>query len=505
MNFFSVALNSLGFTSTPKAKADASPSAGTGWGGWPRFFDAADPSNLNSNFGNNTPRDFQDDARKWDYDLIVSASRRLYANSGISRIIDDKALYSVGRAWRPRFMGKNIAWGQKATDWLEQSYYPICDVRGRNYDFQTNLHLDSVNVDVSGDFGKLLTESESGFPQTQRIPSHRINSGEYPDGEAMKDGPYQGLVIRQGVVYNRVGRPVAYGITTDEGWELISARDLIHVFDPQWYDQGRGLPALTPVLEDMKSLKRTQGFEQMAMEILSNIGLVEENPEGMADVTDPRNRLLSGATPGNAATTTAPVMTQTLLGGLIRFFKSNSGSKLSTLQHGRPGPNWESFWDRIIKGAVMATSWSYEVAWKLNTLGGAALCAAFNKCNRACQDRQDVLRPGAKQEVQYAIAKAIKIGALDESDEWYLWEFTMPGEMTADIGREQAQDRADYLAKITSLHDILTPQGKTVDDHLRQLATEELRRIEIGKEMGVSPIILGQQPKNETTTVSEKV
>ena len=72
-----------------------------------------------------------------------------------------------------------------------------------------------------------------------------------------------------------------------------------------------------------------------------------------------------------------------------------------------------------------------------------------------------------------------------------MWDFTLPAFITADIGREAQQDREDYKLQITTLEEILAPQGITVEQHLRQLAHEHKLREEIAKEEGVPTSALG--------------
>lgn len=495
------------------AKPAAAPraSAFSGFGGFTatgwRFMEAVDQDGTVPLI-NGTPRDFDKDVPLYDRNVLVQASRRLYANCGIVKAADDKATYAVGNGWDPLFLGKDKDWGRQASDWLKQKYFPISDVRGGIYDFKTNLHLDSVNIDVSGDFGILSVRAPSGWPMTQRVPSHRIDSCGASEGKPLETGKYQGLIIRQGVIYNAFGRAVGYRIRTDDeaGYQDVSARDFFFCMDPAWYDQGRGVPAYAHAIKDLLSLKSAHGFEAMAMNILSAIGLIEENETGGPDPTEMfRNEAInSGNTTGPAPAKQDLPFVKTMFGGLVRFFRSQTGSKLSTLQHSRPGPNWESFWNRIVKMACAGTGWPYELLWNLSSLGGAALRSALGRANRAVQDRQNLLRPAAKWEVQRAIAAAIELGELPFSPDWWRWDFVMPPALTVDAGRDAQQDREDYKLKITTLEDILAPEGKTVEQHYETLADEYLLLQEVAERRGVPPDALGQAPKPTVITETLK-
>ncbi len=118
----------------------------------------------------------------------------------------------------------------------------------------------------------------------------------------LSSGPYKGMRQSQGVVTNDVGQAVAYHVlgATPSQDQFISARDLIQVFDPRWADQVRGFPVFMHALLDLRDLRQIQGYEKIAAELISSIGLVEWNETGAPDMS-PENVLkgtpLVGANP----------------------------------------------------------------------------------------------------------------------------------------------------------------------------------------------------------------
>jgi len=303
----------------------------------------------------------------YDWRTVVSASRRLYGNMGIPKgAIGQKATFSTVGGWLPVYRGRNKKWGELATAWLVEKWYPICEVRGGAFDFVTTLKIDSETIDKDGGFGVLLTETADGFPLTQRIPIHRFG-GRYDDRETvLTDGPYKGCKLHQGIIYNVKGRPVAFRIYEDpvnidasiSDYQDISARQLIHVYDPEWYDQGHGFPAFTFCLNDLRDMKQSKEWEQLAMLIASSIGLIEHNESGQPDPNDPAT-LMNGSNP-----TATGVKTMTLEGGMYRYFRANSGSKLETLTTDRPSDTWDRFNDRLTRSALLGINWPYSLAWK---------------------------------------------------------------------------------------------------------------------------------------------
>ncbi len=416
-----------------------------------------------------------------DWLTLLSDSRKLYSNLGpVTGAIDDKATYSIGRAWNPKFLGKDREWGKQAEEWLREMWYPMADVRGGMFDFKTDLWLSSVSIDRDGEIYIYLTESEDGWPQIQLFPAHMIGQRDLTE-PIVKDGPYQGLRVIQGVIVNAFGRAVAYNVMgeTKEQDQIISARDLIQIFDPKWADQVRGFPAFMHALLDLKDLRTVQGYEKIAAMLMSSVGLIEHNELGVPDMSSPA-AVLNGASPFVGPSTGATVTTQQFNGGTAHFFRSGTGSKLESLKNERPGANVTDFMDRLIRNALTGAGWPFELTWDASKLGGANIRLLIAKAMRAVEDRQDLIRSPAKRIVGYAVAKAIKTGRIPPNDEWYKWGFGLPARMTADYGREAAADLNDLNAGVQTLSGILAEEGKDIDQHITERKEDNEKLVAAG-------------------------
>ena len=408
-----------------------------------------------------------------DWRILVSDSRKIYANVGPAKAaIDDRAMYSVGRSWLPKFEGENREWGETARNWLVDEWYPIAEVRGT--DFQSSLNLISIATDRDGDVFVLFTESEDGYPQFQIIPAHMV--GQRNNEAVVKDGPYRGLAISHGVITNKVGRAVAYRVLgPDRDGKAdtdISARDMVQIFDPTFTDQLRGFPAFTHALLDLKDLRMVQGYEKMAAAIASSIGLVEHNELGSADPGDPLVALASRLNETGTTTTTTDIVTSEHSGGMVKYFKSGSGGKLEQLENNRPGEGWERLMNRLIRNACAGAGWPYELTWDSSALGGANVRLIVAKAMRSVEDRQDLLRPFARRFVGWAVAKQIKRGKLAASEDWWKWGFTLPARMSVDYGRDGNSVREDYKLGLSNLGDILAEEGRELHQHIKERAAE---------------------------------
>jgi hypothetical protein len=411
------------------------------------------------------------DVNMHDRRQLVSDSRKLYANLGPARgAINAKGIYSVGRSWLPRFEGTDTAWGEQARAWLIDQWYPIADIQGR--DFQTSLFLLSISVDRDGDMAGMLTEYEDGFPAIQLVGSMQIGHREgLVDADSrIKQGKYRGLRMIEGVVLNEAGRAVAYRVlgADAKGADdvFVSARDMQLLLEPEYADQVRGFPGFSSAILDLKDLRMVQGYEKQATALCSAWALMEYNETGGPDLADPSVALRTGGQLLGATTV------RDMAGGLVKHFKANSGGKLEMLKNDRPGDAWEKFMNRLIRNAMTGIGWPYELGWDISELKGANGRMMLATAMRAVEDRQDLLRPFAKRAVGYACAKAIKQGILDPSEDWWRWGFTVPARMTADYGRDKAQDREDYLAGITNLTELCQERGIDFAQHVAQRAAE---------------------------------
>lgn len=422
---------------------------------------------------------FKDDFEKlipdMDRQFIVSGSRKLFQNFGpISGAIIQKADNAVGRAWDPKFTGEDGEWGRIAKEWLKDQWYGNCDVRGRAWDFKTLLWLDSVAVDRDGDFLIYLTEAESGYPLTQRISVNRIGQRHW--ASEVPDGPYKGAKISHGVIRNKVNRPIAYCILGDkvEDDQIIPADRCIHVFDPLWHDQVRGIPSFSGAIKLIYGSLTATEREQMNQLVRSSISLIEYNETGGPDLDDPTISLPTGGDgqPGTPAVAS-------MAGGMIKYFRANSGGKLEAIDNNNPGDMWDRFQDRVVRTAMSGINWPYELVWKASEVNAALVRNIQERARMSVEDRQDVIKSPALFQIRYAIAKAIKVGILPKpknQSDWWRWDFGMPRKFSIDPGREAQQRRADYRAGLRNRTSIISEEGGDVEEVENERVEEVVRR-----------------------------
>jgi capsid protein len=407
---------------------------------------------------------------------LMSHARRIFLNFGpVKNAINQRSMYSVGRAFVPQFKGADMDFGTVATDWLINTFYAIGDTCGGVHDFKTNLYGMSTAMDVDGEVFVLLTETAGGFPQYQVIPSHRIGNPMGTEGHKMRGG-----IIRDGIIYYPSGAPKEYGFLNENGMlvEWIPAANVIHLYDPEWQYQKRGLTALTHCINDCRDILQSVEWERLAMMQMSSISLVEYNEKGGPDSDDPYNALVGNADLNGGMTV------ETLDGGTVRYFKSNSGGKIETLVNNRPGNPFMDFHDRLLKSSFAGLNWPYAFYSGHMAGGGTAQRTEIAMAQRSIEDRQDLLFYAAKRIVSYAIAKAQKRGDLPASPDWWRWDFSTPPKLTIDDGRVMKELESAYKLGFKSASEITAAMGKQYKDVITQKAEESAMRQVIAREVG---------------------
>lgn len=417
---------------------------------------------------------------KYDRQTLQSASRTLYLNSplmvGASNQI---GIYAVGNAWLPTYKGKDKAFGDAAKYWLKDEWYPICNIDGDIADFTSDIFVDSVSLDRDGEVFEYFTASKSGYPQIQQIPSHRISSGELPDG-IQKNGKYKGYDLYDGIVYwPNTSIPIAYSLCDIDGKhkQFIEKKFILHVFDRYWPEQRRGLPLFWHSLNNLRDILQSEEWERAHLLNMSADSYTIENETGGPDPEDPTY------TPGDCGN----LAVQFIQGGRIRYVKAGAGEKVTHTPNFRPGNPWHEFYDMqarqcLVGACLPATLWKPSGQ-------GTAQREDIGKACRFVEDRQSTLEKIAKWRVTKAIAWAMKNDRIPQSSDWWNWSFTKPPKLTIDDGRSLKEKMELYdkgLINATSIMgELSTDYDESIDER-----TEEAAKL-----------LLKIQEKNEKYTV----
>jgi hypothetical protein len=411
--------------------------------------------------------------------------------------VQQKSHYVTQAGFAPVFTGRDKAWGRVARAALIQAH-KVIDVRGGLYHWNKNWQIGCTMLDIDGGFFVVRGETETGFPQLQFLEAHRIGSRYGSLEDTVQSGPYRGLRILNGIIYNRKGREVAYRVLGEipEQDRDISALDMHHVADPRWFSDGRPFPTIAYSILDWYDAKEARGFQRTKQKVNSAITMVESTVDGKAPDNDPwGNHLRGGTAAPRVGTAAAPIepKIQLLGGGLIRYVKAGLGS-IQSHTDTTPGDGWLKFDQRIIAGAFIGMDWRAEML-DPSALGGAATRGFGDQINTSIYSRWGALVPHVYADEMYILRKLIKRGDLPDHDEWWHWGYVPPAEFTVDGGRSNKIDIDNVLAGTDALQFIVGRYGRTMEEVYRAQAEDFKLRTEIAQEEGIPIEQLGSPDK----------
>jgi hypothetical protein len=409
--------------------------------------------------------------------------------------VQQKSHYVTQAGFAPVFSGRDKAWGREARAALVQAH-KVIDVRGPLFHWNKNWQIGCTMLDIDGGFFTVRGETETGYPQMQFLEAHRIGSRNGTLENEVTTGPYKGLRILNGIIYNAKGREVAYRVlgSRPDFDRDISALDMHHVASPRWFSDGRPFPTIAYSILDWYDAKEARGFQKTKQKVNSAITMTETNESGKAPVDPWGNQLDATARAKQSVTGTASApltpTIQVLAGGLIRYVKAGTG-KIESHADNTPGDGWLRFDERIVAGAFVGMDWRAEMLNLSATGGGAPTRAFADQINTSVFSRWGDLVPHVYADDMWILRKLIKRGDLRDHDEWWKWGYVPPADFTVDGGRTNKSDIENVLAGTEALQFISGRFGRTQEEVYRAQAEDFKLREEIAKEEGIPIDALG--------------
>lgn len=403
----------------------------------------------------------------------------------------------------PQFKGEDVAWGELAEEYLKEND-KISNVRGHPYTTQETERQIVLGAFRVGDLYVLNTESASGVPQHQVIPSHRIGSG--VTESTVQGGPWDGAKIHDGVILNEQLRPVAYRyLVSDTGWsrgqvlrseriddangfpqqvrylgpigELlyvdISARTMHQAYLPVWEDQVRGYSILGASVFNWQDMREARAFDMINRKLAASRAIIEYNDPGEADsgtiLDDPDS---DRSDDDNNVTS---LHNEKVDGVTVSYFRAKSGSRIEAMEDKRPTSEQQEFENTIIRSELHAIGWSYDFSYNPNNVKGAMARVVVDRINRRAKNlRNRLVIPWRRRFDLFRIAKAMKNGDLPFNDEWFKWSYSGHTPITADAKYDADVDINTSRAGMNTLQLVANKRNFDWKD-LRRQREEEAR------------------------------
>lgn len=433
---------------------------------------------------------------------LMSAARFIYGNHpDVSGATDQMVNLAVGQTFRIQYTGRNRAWGEQMEESILQ-HDKICNVRGYPFDFAGDIKLDITSIIRDGDSTTLFVENEEGYPLYQGIPAHRIGCRGHTQ-EIVEGGPYGGSQIVNGVILNDVGRIIALriykGDHTNDEFEDVPIESACFTFEPRFYDQGRGVTWFASAINTLMDRAEIRQFLRLGIKAEAATALIEENESGQAMDTA---RARQSAKP--TADNPKQPFVQELFGGQIRYFKANTGSKITAVNSRRPATETMNFDFEMLRASLESIGWPVEM-YDPSRSGGAPTRLRIAMAAKTLERIQKLAKQIAYRRHLFVIASKIKRGELSPDPDFFKFTHQMPGSVTADNGRDVKADISLYLMGAINLSQLSALYGNDMEDTLRAKGREAALKYEIAEEnkVPVTDIQLLTANANDPSAMNE--
>lgn len=330
-----------------------------------------------------------------------------------------------------------------------------------------------------------------GLPRIQLIEAHRI--GTPPDMRGR-----EGRDVIDGVQFDLdengtpTGRPLQYWLRVDQTanqmppwstppatmgiWEPIPADQIIHLFDPLRPGMKRGLPRMTPVMNDIHDLEDFQMLEMKAAKAAAEIANVVTNKTGEANSQQLRRQKMqiqSQDAAGNPVTKTNPFYYEVTMGGRTTYFVN--GEKIEQFKSDRPSIATQWYWDYLVRKVCAGVGISALFVMPFS-LQGTVTRADLDIATSFFRSRSAIIAAVLREIYIWAMSWAVKFDRNLKMDgipkEWWHVHVRPPRAPNVDVGRNSAAIISEVNAGIRTFQDVCAEMGHDWRQMMDQKAAE---------------------------------
>lgn len=451
-------------------------------------------------------------------ELLVRWSREMDAQLPfIKAAVNALADFSIGNAYDPQYHGKKKEWWKVAQDWLMESFYPNCNVRGSHYDFKTCLKIENGLLAIDGDYLVVFGE-ENGFPKFQIIQNNRIRS-QTKDNTVVTEGKYKGCIVSDGVYYTPQGKAVAYHVQNAGNMVnnlaentpdiVFSARDAHLIFDPKFIDKTRGVPAIGAAILQALSIQELDMYLMEKIKIQSTIALVEKTPSGEAPLElqqtlEALNQQGTEFGAFNPSPNTHAV--DIVQGSQIRYVHAEGGD-IKSLDGNAPGNETQDYMARLETQVLSTLGIPHQLIYSTDKTTGRMTSGVAEIMRSAVKRRQYLMDKTAKFRIAWALAKAMESGDIPRNDDENIFNnitMTHPEEFTLDKKYDASIILNNMEAGVSTFNDTTTQLfNRSAEDTLEIQKNEQIMFYTKAKEVAkatdipVETVIQGWRTQNK--------
>lgn len=418
-----------------------------------------------------------------DLVTIRERSRDIYQNDAMGGAIDGKVNHVIGTGHTPqsRITSADGLLTDEEADELSQQieevyrrWSPRADRTGRRSLWMMSRlaarhnEFDGESFTVLSDVGR----ADKPIPlAVQVVDPERVNTPPKFSGDPL---------VRMGIRYAENGEIVGYyvqrkhpGDTKDVSleYDFVTADRMLHVFEPWFAEQSRGLPWMTRALNRARDAKDYDEATILGAQIEQCYAGFIKPAVGTGYLS------AAGASSGTASGRRL----EDIVPGTIRHL--DPGEEVTFGNPSRPGNGFAPFMEWNYRRVAAAINWPYEMVVKnWNGLSFAAGRLVLTDAKKATQVAQQMMREMWLSRIWHRLVdEAVIVGAVDIDPRLYLadpepfrrhawippkWEYALnPGE-------EVSADVSEVANNMALLEDKLGKRGHDLEEFIARRARE---------------------------------
>jgi capsid protein len=454
-------------------------------------------------------KDTKFDLTGWDLQWVRAKSRYFYSNNGLACGLIDGLANLIGYL-RPRPTSPNADWNKRmSTLFTDLAFNPLVFDRAGKYDFRQWQIQNNICRLKDGDMLSVLTETPGGIARVAIYESHQIGTpaGGIADVKKIQDGIFKDD-------FGRMNGLAIIDPTDLTKYSYVAPNDAIFFARFRSPSQCRGFPVLSNVLNHLHDRVDIWANFKTNMKASSEVLMYEKRA---ADSTSPLQRNIFGATQTvNAGTVVTPTnqtglsdstdgnnppINRTVVYDVEALKQQGSipelapGNSLELLHDTRPAPDQRAFLDDLVRDICIGAGVDSEIIWNIIGQTGPSVRYLMAKLKRFITQEHVRLQLICQRFYVYFVAKAIKNGLIESTDQWWRCQWIPQADMTIDEGRI-GKLQIDQLRIMATTHDeIWHGAGGDADDaydaHLDRMARWRDKAVARGFTGGLADVIPG--------------
>lgn len=402
-------------------------------------------------------QDAKYDASKATRLELVRKSRYFEKNNAIyNRLADLFCNYTAGTGLQVMPNSVDAEWNRKAKEWWDGWCRQPSLTNRQSFGAMVNTIARTWFVD--GECFIVRTRGASGRPRIQLFEGHHVKTpAQFADQE--------GTGVVDGVLIDSNGRPTGYYFcqTVDgkETYRVVSADDVIHLFEPQRPGQYRGLPFVSPVINDLHDLDDLQILEMRAAKDAADITNVITTQSGEVNPGDyRRQKLTKTLTDSNDATYTETAYDyyQDSLGGNTLVMRHDDS--IQQFRSDRPSVATSGYWKYLTEKICAGVGIPYVLVFP-DSMQGTVYRGSLDMANQFFRAKFVTLADVSRLLFEFVLGWArVNVPTLrDAPHNWPSVNIHPPRAVNVDVGRNSAAMLAELEAGATNFEQIYGPLG----------------------------------------------